>query len=84
MAKGTNKSYMAAVGLILVAGSAVVLGQAKKAGKDPVSPAISSGKIIRYVREKFGISDNVALSLDPFKSSPAPGFLSSAIEVGEG
>jgi len=84
LAKGTNKSYMAAVGLILVAGSAVVFGQAKKAGKDPVSPAISSEKIIRYVREKFGISDNVALSLDPFKGSPAPGFLSSAIEVGEG
>jgi protein-disulfide isomerase len=84
LAKGRDKAYIAAVGLILLAGSAVVFGQAKKAARDPASPAISSEKIIRYVREKFGISDNVVLSVEPFKSSPAPGFLSSAIEVGEG
>ena len=82
--KGGDKAYLAAVGLILVTGSAVVFGQAKKAAKDPASSAISSEKVIRYVREKFGVSDKVVMSLDPFKSSPDPTFLSSAIEEGQG
>jgi len=84
LAKGRDKAFIAAVGLILVAGSAVVFGQAKKAAKDPASSAISSEKVIRYVREKFGVPDNVVMSVDPFKSSPDPTFLSSAIEEGQG
>jgi protein-disulfide isomerase len=69
---------------ILVAVSAVIFAQTKKTAKDPAAPAVSSERIIRYVREKFGISDNVLLAVDPFKSSQESGYLASTIEVGTG
>jgi len=61
-----------------------VVAQTKKTGKDPASPTVSTERIIRYVRDKFGVSDNVVLTVDPFKSSPESGLFSSAVEVGTG
>lgn len=73
---------IAVCALILIAIS--VFAQTKKAEKDPALPAVSSEKIISYVRAKFGVSDNVVLAVDPFKSSEESGYLASAIEVGTG
>ena len=80
--KAPWKAVIAVGSLVPIAIS--VVAQTKKTGKDPASPTVSTERIIRYVRDKFGVSDNVVLTVDPFKSSPESGLFSSAVEVGTG
>lgn len=44
----------------------------------------SGERVIRYVREKFGVPGSTSMSLDPFHKSPDPEFLDSTIAVDDG
>lgn len=65
----------------------MTLGQAKSTAHRSVRAAAgepSTGKVIQYIRDKFGLVSTMAVILDPFHASPDPRFLDTIISVDDG
>lgn len=71
------------VGLLLVLAVAVIATQRADRAVAATTSATNQ-KILRYVREKFGIPDNVKLTLTPFHDSKYTGFYQTTISVDDG
>lgn len=71
------------VGLLLVLAVAVIATQRADRAVAATTSATNQ-KILRYVREKFGIPDNVKLTLTPFLDSKYTGFYQTTISVDDG
>jgi protein-disulfide isomerase len=74
------------VGLILVfcRWTSLLGAQAHQSAAGPVLSEATREKVLRYVRERFGVPNTVQLSLGGLRSSFASGFYEASITVDEG
>jgi protein-disulfide isomerase len=84
-----NKSLLILAGLALAAaGLWVGAGTARVEARTPrasgASTAINTDRIVRYIRERFGVPDNVKLTVGPVENSPLPGFYQAVVDVDYG
>ncbi len=70
------------IGLGIVAG--LVLVPLVKSDAGTVSSAPSAERIVRFVREKFGIADTVSMTVAPLHHAAYPGFYTTSITVERG
>jgi protein-disulfide isomerase len=60
-------------------------GQVKRSSAQSTSaPSLKSDRIIRYIREKFGVPESSNMSLQPFQSAAYPGFYRTTVVVDDG
>lgn len=77
-------------GLALVGtGVWLAAGPARLQARAPARASATSGtvdteKVVHYIRERFGVADNVKLTVGPLESSPMPGFYQSMVAVDYG
>ena len=75
--------------MILVLSSATVIpltrGQSKpEAGAPPALSSATREKVVRYIRQRFGVPDNVQLILGPLRKTYAADFYESTVTVDDG
>jgi protein-disulfide isomerase len=69
---------MAAAGLVLV------LGQSRGSRVEASSTPPSGDRVIRYIRERFGVPETQNLALLPFQDAAYPGYYRTTVTVGDG
>jgi protein-disulfide isomerase len=73
------------IGISLTLGSLITLPAcAKETGAGPALSASTQGKVLQYIRDRFGVPDTVKLSLDSVRSSFASDFYEASINVDDG
>lgn len=78
------KRVMILVGLGLVGGGVWLIAQSRSAGGRPASAAVSREKVARYIRERFGVAENVKLTVSDFRSTFDPNLLEATVTVDDG
>jgi protein-disulfide isomerase len=71
-------------GVFWLSGIAGLFAQTHTAANQVSGHAATSEKIIRYVRERFSIPDNVKLAVSPFRDSPFPDFYETTLSLDDG
>jgi protein-disulfide isomerase len=67
---------------VLVAGALLLaFGQTKRSSAHPSVAPPKSERIIRYIRERFGVPASQTLRLDPFQSAAYPGYYRTTVTV---
>ncbi len=77
--KETWKSVIIIMTGLLVVGGTLILAKNTQPAATAASGTAAQEKIIRFVRERFGVADNVTMTLDPLKPSIHPAFLQTNI-----
>ncbi len=84
----SRQSFWKALGTCagILAASTIFLasGQVKKSSTQPTAASLKSERIIRYIREKFGVPESSNLSLQPFQSAAYPGYYRTTVVVDDG
>jgi protein-disulfide isomerase len=70
-------------GILLAAGTLMVAQNIQKVSSSGSEPAARE-KIVRFVRARFGVPDNVAITADPLKPSIHPSFLQTTLVTDAG
>ena len=92
--KNVGKGLEMAAGIVLLGGSVFLRAQSKPTSQAPKASAHhsqpktagvpSNDKIIRFMRDKFGITEKVSIALDPFHASANPNYLEANLTVDDG
>jgi protein-disulfide isomerase len=71
--------------VLLVAGALILLiGQTTSSSAHPATVSPNTERIVRYIRERFGVPDSQSLTLDQFQSAAYPGYYRTTVTVEEG
>ncbi len=91
MGKGFLKVRNKAQGILGVFAAALLLvgavwlsAQSKGPGAEALSTAATREKIVRFIRERFGIPETVKLTVSPFRSSSIPSLYEATVIVDDG
>ncbi len=89
MRKDFHTPHVRASGLailgLLAATSVVILARPTETRPTKNAPTTVSGeKVLRFVRERFGIPDSTHMTIEPFRDAALPGYLLTTITVGDG
>lgn len=79
-----RKSLGILAGTFLLLGSVSLLSQTARTNAPASKESVSGERIIRYIRDKFGVAEAVKMTVDPFRESGYPDFFESTVTVGEG
>ena len=79
-----RKALGTLAGVFVAACLAVVFWQTKSARVEAASTPPANERIIRYVREKFGIPDSVNITIEPFRDAAYPGYYQTTVTVDDG
>ncbi|HEV2492891.1 MAG TPA: DsbA family protein [Terriglobia bacterium] len=84
-----NKGFLILAGLALVAvclwvGVGTARIEARAARTSGTSSAINTDRIVRYIRERFGVPESVKLTVGPVADSALPGFYQAVVDVDYG
>ncbi|HEV2177112.1 MAG TPA: thioredoxin domain-containing protein [Terriglobia bacterium] len=86
-------------GITVVAGSVVLLAKVKTGASKPVTKAkpaakatskpggateVTPDKVAQIVRERFGVPENIKLTVDPLQESASPEFLETSVTSDDG
>lgn len=83
MMKRHSNLLTSGIRLLLVLAVAVIASQSVPVGEAATTSATNQ-KIIQYVRERFGIPDNVKVNIAPFQDSTYSDFYKTTISVDDG
>jgi protein-disulfide isomerase len=78
------KVWLLAVFLIFCGGTFLLGVQAHQSAARPVLSKAAREKVLRYIRERFGVPDTMHLSLGGFRSSFASGFYEGSLTADDG
>jgi protein-disulfide isomerase len=70
--------------LALGGGGPLLVGGARQSAAPPAFSEATRDKVLHYIRERFGVADNIQLTLGPPRSSFAPGFYEASVIVDDG
>lgn len=79
MAGRNTKLGVILLGLGLVAGGGWLIAQSRSA-----SGTVSSDKVLRYIRERFGVGTNVKLTMSEFRRTFDPNLLEAIVTIDDG
>ncbi len=82
--KSTSKLVVAVVAGLLLVGGALLVGGSPRSATPAPNDAATRGKIVRYVRAKFGVPDTVKLTADPLQPAVYSAFLQTTITSDDG
>jgi protein-disulfide isomerase len=69
---------------LVVEGAALIAGTTRAHALPAPDVPVSTEKVIRYIREQWGIPDMVKMTIEPFHSSTFAGFEESTVVVDDG
>ena len=82
--KSTSKFVVAVVAGLLFVGGALLIGDSPRPAAPAPNDAATRGKIVRYVRAKFGVPDRIKLTADPLQPAVYSAFLQTTIISDDG
>ena len=84
MVKSVSKSVGDVLAGLLIVGVALLIGESPRPTAPATNDAATRGKIVRYVRDKFGVPENIRLTADPLQPAAYPAFLQTTITSDDG
>jgi protein-disulfide isomerase len=82
--KNVSKLVVAILAGLLLVGGALLIGDSPRPAAPATSDAATLGKIVRYVRAKFGVPEAVKLTADPLQPAVYSAFLQTTITSDDG
>jgi len=80
-----NRSLIKLAACALAVGAAALIGGTPRSHALPaVDAPVSTDKVVRFIREQFGIPSTVKVTIEPFHSSAFPGFEESTVVMDDG
>ena len=80
----TQKLPAMVVAFLLLTGVILYTAQTGNRATPASQETVSREKILKFIREKFGVLDSVKLSADAFRASDLPGFYESKVTAEDG
>jgi protein-disulfide isomerase len=80
----TYKVMLLALLLVLSGATSLLVTRAQQSGSPPPLSSATRDKVLRYIRQRFGVADDVHLTLSPLRKTYAPDFYEATVTVDDG